>query len=62
MTGIQLPSSNIPDWAKGLSDEQWQAQIMNRFSNKKTSQKQEVDFQSIRQTKDSNDKDTSENS
>jgi hypothetical protein len=38
MSNIKLPSSNIPDWAKALSDDQWQVQVVNKLKVK-TSQK-----------------------
>lgn len=31
MSGFQLPSSNIPDWAKKLSDDQWQKIVTNKL-------------------------------
>ncbi|KAL4238807.1 hypothetical protein ACF0H5_003514 [Mactra antiquata] len=42
MSGIQLPSTNIPDWARNLSDEQWQSQVVSKLVNSSTSLEQEV--------------------
>lgn len=42
MSSIQLPSSNIPDWASNLSDDQWQSQVVNKLVPQITNQNQEV--------------------
>ena len=31
MSGFQLPTSHIPDWAKSLNENQWQEQVVNRL-------------------------------
>ena len=31
MAGIKLPSCNIPDWAKSLTDDQWQTQVVSKL-------------------------------
>lgn len=42
MSGIQLPATNIPDWAKDLSEDQWQKQVVNRLVKSETSQQPEM--------------------
>ena len=42
MSNIKLPSSNIPDWAKALSDDQWQVQVVNKLKHR-TSQRNTSD-------------------
>ena len=48
MSGFQLPSSNIPDWAQSLSEEQWQTQVVSKLVE--TSHQQEVEVLSAAQT------------
>ena len=31
MSGFQLPTSHIPDWAKSLNENQWQEQVVDRL-------------------------------
>lgn len=39
MSNIQLPSSHIPDWARNLSEDQWQLQVVNKLVKQRTSPK-----------------------
>lgn len=48
MSGFQLPSSNIPDWAKNLSDDQWQKQVVDRLV--KSENQQEIETCSVNQS------------
>ncbi|XP_045167338.2 male-enhanced antigen 1-like [Mercenaria mercenaria] len=34
MSNIQLPTSNIPDWARTISDDQWQVQVVNKLKHR----------------------------
>ncbi|KAH3853099.1 hypothetical protein DPMN_095622 [Dreissena polymorpha] len=42
MSGFQLPSSSIPDWARSISDDQWQFQVVNRLVKAETNPGNEV--------------------
>lgn len=52
MSGIQLPTANIPDWARNMSEEDWQEKVVKVLTTSGTSPKQEVD-QVTNQTADS---------
>ncbi|XP_052769530.1 male-enhanced antigen 1-like isoform X2 [Mya arenaria] len=41
MTAIQIPMANIPDWAKSLSEDQWQGHV-DKLVKTETSPKQEI--------------------
>ena len=38
MSGFQLPTTNIPDWAKTLSDDQLKKLVTNKLVDSETSQ------------------------
>lgn len=42
MSSIQIPSTNIPEWARNLSEDQWQSQVVNKLVIGGTRQNQEV--------------------
>lgn len=42
MSGIKLPSSSVPDWAKHLSDDQWKSEVVNKLLHPGHNQRQEV--------------------
>ena len=41
MSGFQLPTSHIPDWAKSLNENQWQEQVVNRLVGQDSCDNQE---------------------
>lgn len=35
MSGFQLPTAHIPDWARTITEDQWREQVVNRLVDKK---------------------------
>lgn len=36
MTGFELPSKNIPDWAREITEDQWKDRLLSSLKSKKS--------------------------